>query len=126
MRQPLRRLQAADELERKGVQQDELYEQEIKVVKPQFDLETYPRAKLRDGANELTLRADGEGPVFTFFGAKEINSDRWSQVLYQSIETEEWYKMYETQKELHRELQQDEGLVEAGRRRQESWRGMVR
>ena len=93
----------------------EQHEQTIKVEKPQFALETYVCAKIKEGADDLTLRADEEALAFTFFGTKEINieecgpslaNEDWHaicQVLYQSIETEEWYNMYETF-ELNREL----------------------
>ena len=39
----------------------EKYKETARVVKPQFDLETYPNARVREGADELTLRSEETG-----------------------------------------------------------------
>ena len=88
----------------------EKHREAARVVKPRFDLETYPSARVRQGAHELTLRADEKGKAHS---TKEINCAKWSpsrvdeewhalcQALYRCVEVDEWYKMYETRKELN-------------------------
>ena len=48
-----------------------------RVVKPQFEV-TNPNARVREGADELTLRAEEKGKALASHNAKEINCDKWA------------------------------------------------
>ena len=72
-----------------------------KVVKPKFTA-YFPRAIIREGPDELTLRAHGEGAVRTFIDSTNVEDQRWElplvdadwdafcQVIDHGIEEQEW------------------------------------
>ena len=52
----------------------------IQVKKPQFS-EAFPEAAIREGADELTLRAEQAGSLRTFIDTKHIELERWGPPL---------------------------------------------
>ena len=77
----------------------------IRVKKPQFS-EAFPQAIIREGADELTLRAEEVGSVRAFIDTKHIELERWGppqvdadwrafcQVIYNGIEGQELETLY--------------------------------
>ena len=55
----------------------EKYKETGRVAKPQLGLETYPNARVREGADELTLRAEEKLFALAFSSTQEINCDTW-------------------------------------------------
>ena len=82
----------------------EMSKETTKIVRPRFDLETYPNARAQLGADELTIRAEEKGTALAFLNMKEISYARWSpplvdedwhavcQALNRSLEADEWSK----------------------------------
>ena len=72
-----------------------------RVRKPKFS-EAYPEAAIREGAEELTLRADDVGTLKAFINIDHIEYDRWEpplvdadwhafcRAIYKGIEGESW------------------------------------
>ena len=58
----------------------------IYVRKPKFS-EAYPEATTREGADELTLRADEVGTLKAFINIDHIEYDRWERALVDA----DWY-----------------------------------
>ena len=68
--------------------------------------EASPEAAIRDGADELTLRADEVGTLKAFINIDHIEYDRWGpplvdadqhaycQAIYKGIEGEEWEELH--------------------------------
>ena len=73
--------------------------------KPLFR-EAFPEATIREGADELTLRADEVGTQWVFINAEHVEFERWRpplvdadwrafcQAIYKGIEGEEWEELY--------------------------------
>ena len=73
----------------------------FEVQKPQFS-EAFPEAAIREGADELTLRADEVGTQWAFINTNHIEFERWRpplvdadwhafcQAICKGIEGEEW------------------------------------
>ena len=84
----------------------------FQVVRPKFT-EDFPEAVVREGADELTLRAEGEGVRRNFMDTTNVEDHRWGpplvdadghaicQAIYQGIEGQEWEAMCYHYKELH-------------------------
>ena len=82
------------------------------VVKPKFSAD-FPEGIMREGADELTLRAEEEGARRTFIDTTHVEDHRWGAPLvdadwhafcqdtYQGIEGQEWEAMCYHYKELH-------------------------
>ena len=70
-------------------------------------------AIIREGADELTLRAEEEGVRYTFIDTTNVEDQQWGpplvdadwhafgQAMYQGIEGQEWEATYHHHKELH-------------------------
>ena len=58
----------------------------IQVKKPQFS-EAFPEAVIRDGADELTLRAEEVGLLRTFVDTKHVELERWMRTDTPSFST---------------------------------------
>ena len=83
-----------------------------KVVKPKFTAD-FPGAVVREGADELTLRAHEEGVLRTFIDTSNVGDQRWvppsvdadwhafCQAIFQRVEGPEWESMYYHYKDLH-------------------------
>ena len=77
----------------------------LKVQKPQIS-EAFPEASIREGTNELTLRADEVGTHRAFISTEHIEFERWGpplvdadrhvlcQAIYKGIEGEESEELY--------------------------------
>ena len=73
--------------------------------KPQFS-EAFPEAAIREGADELTLRAEEVGTLWAFINTDHVDFERWElplvdadwhafcQAIYQGIERNEWKELY--------------------------------
>ena len=73
-----------------------------------------PEAVIREGAGELTLRAEEVGSLRTFIDTTHVELERWGpplvdadwhascQVLYKGIEGQGWEALYDHCKELYR------------------------
>ena len=97
----------------------------IQVKKPQFS-EAFPEAVIREGADELTLRAEEVRSLRTLIGTKHIELERWGpplvdadwhafcQAIYKGCEGKEWEAMYYHYRELR---QGPKSLVTVKRRR---------
>ena len=83
-----------------------------KVVKPKFTTD-FPEAVTREGADELTLRAEEAGMLRTFMDTTDVGDSRWvpplvdedwhaiCQAVFQGVDGSEWEAMCNTHKELH-------------------------
>ena len=72
---------------------------------PKFS-EAYPEAAIREGADEMTLRADEVGTLKAFNNITHIEFERWGppvvhadwhafcQAIYKGIEREEWEELH--------------------------------
>ena len=77
----------------------------LPVQKPQFS-EAFPEATIREGADELTLRADEVGTLRDFINTDHIELERWRpplvdadrhafcEAIYKGIEGEDWEELY--------------------------------
>ena len=77
----------------------------LKVQKPNFS-EAFSEAAIREGADELTLRADEVGTQRPFINTDHIEFERWGpplvdadwhaffQAIYKGIEGKEWEDLY--------------------------------
>ena len=77
----------------------------LPVHKPQFS-EAFPEETMREGADELTLRADEVGTQRAFINTEHIELERWGppqvdvdwhafcQAIYKGIEGKEWEELY--------------------------------
>ena len=77
----------------------------LSVQKPRFS-EAFPEATIREGADELTLRADEVGTQRAFINTEHIEFERWGpplvdadwhafcQAIYEGIEGKEWEDLY--------------------------------
>ena len=84
----------------------------MRVKQPQFR-EAFPEAVIREGADELTSRAEEVGSLRTFIDMKHIELERWGpplvdahwhafcQAIYRGIEGKEWEALYYHYKESH-------------------------
>ena len=84
-----------------------------RVVRPNLLKVDYPEAVIREGADELSLRAAEVGVLRTFIDTADVEDLRWEpplvdadwhafcQAIYQGIEGKEWETMYYHCKELH-------------------------
>ena len=82
------------------------------VVKPKFTTD-FPGAVFREGADELTLRADEEGVVCSFIDTTNVGNKRWwppfvgedwhaiCQAIRKDVEEPEWEALYHKYKEQH-------------------------
>ena len=81
------------------------------MAKPKFTTD-FPGAVIREGADELTLRAKEEGARRTFIDTSKMEKQRWGPLLvdadwhavcqaYQGIEGPEWEAMYYHYEDLH-------------------------
>ena len=89
----------------------------VQVKKPQYS-EAFPEAVIREGADELTLRADEAGTQRAFMNTKHYELERWGpplvdanwhafcQTIFKGIEGEEWEELSYH----HRELSQAAGV----------------
>ena len=83
----------------------------VEVKKPKFS-ETFPDAAIREGADELTLRADEVGTQRAFINTEHIEFERWEpplvdsdwhafcQAIHKEIEGKEWEELYYHLREL--------------------------
>ena len=77
----------------------------LKVQKPDFS-EAFPEAAIREGADELTLRADEVATLQAFINTKDIEFERWRpplvdadwhsfcEAIYKGIEGKDWEELY--------------------------------
>ena len=77
----------------------------LPVTKPQFSV-VFPEATIREGADELTLRADEVGKQRAFTNTEYTEFERWGpplvdvdwhafcQAMYKGIEGKEWEELY--------------------------------
>ena len=82
----------------------------VQVVKPRFTAD-FPEAVKREGAEEITLRAEAVGSSRTFIDTAHV--ERWRpplvdadwhafcQAIYQGFEEQEWETMFFYFKDLH-------------------------
>ena len=78
------------------------------VRKPKFS-EAFSEAAIREGADELILRADEVGTLKAFINIDHVEFDRWEpplvdadQAIYKGIEGEEWEELYCHYREMSR------------------------
>ena len=83
------------------------------MVRPRF-LVGFPEAMVREGPEELTLRAEEEGASRTFFKTTKAGDLRWRpplveedrhaicQAIFQAVERPEWEAMHKQYVETHR------------------------
>ena len=113
-----------------------------KVVKPKFTTD-FPEAVVREGADEQTLRADGEGALRTFIDTTNVgDKKRWEpplvdedwhavcQAIFQGVEGSQWETMFCKYVDLHKAAncqkilrnQEGHGALVFGRRKRQRHR----